>query len=199
MARILSKSISSQIIFITFFFFSSSSAGVNGASHNFRFSRILLPQEMGLKQEKITHFHFYFHEIVGGSNPTSEIVAGADPTDIMTTKFGTVRMMDIPLTETPDLTSKLVGRSQGIYASSSQSEASYLMALDFVFMEGKHNGSTLSILGRNPIFSGLREMSVVGGSGVFRFARGYAQAKTHSLDPKAGHAIVEYNVFVIHY
>jgi hypothetical protein len=42
-------------------------------------------------------------------------------------------------------------------------------------------------------------MPVVGGSGLFRFARGYAQAKTHDLDFKTGDAIVEYNVYVFHY
>ncbi|CAI0402651.1 unnamed protein product [Linum tenue] len=38
--------------------------------------------------------------------------------------------------------------------------------------------STLSILGRNAVWSPVREMPVIGGSGVFRFARGYAQART---------------------
>lgn len=45
----------------------------------------------------------------------------------------------------------------------------------------------------------VREMPVVGGSGLFRFARGYAQAKTHSIDFKTGNAVVEYDVFVLHY
>jgi len=52
--------------------------------------------------------------------------------------------------------------AQGIYASASQSELSFLMALNFVFTEGKYNGSTLSILGRNNVFSGIREMPIVG-------------------------------------
>ncbi|QHO44622.1 hypothetical protein S83_018944 [Arachis hypogaea] len=66
-------------------------------------------------------------------------------------------------------------------------------------MEGKYNGSTVSLLGRNAVFSGVREMSIVGGSGVFRFARGYAQAKTVWLNTTSGDAIVEYNVYVLHY
>jgi hypothetical protein len=108
-------------------------------------------------------------------------------------------MMDDPLTVKPEIGSKLVGRAQGIYASASQSEVSFLMALNFVFTEGKHNGSTLSILGRNNVFSGIREMPIVGGSGLFRLARGYAQAKTHEIDFKTGNATVEYNVYVFHY
>ncbi|CAN1144350.1 Pterocarpan synthase 1 [Linum perenne] len=59
--------------------------------------------------------------------------------------------------------------------------------------------STLSVLGRNAVMSPVREMPVIGGSGVFRFARGYAQAKTLVYDLKSGNAVVEYNVFVFHY
>jgi hypothetical protein len=42
-------------------------------------------------------------------------------------------------------------------------------------------------------------MPVIGGSGLFRFARGYAQANTYSFDPKSFVAVVEYNVYVFHY
>lgn len=39
-------------------------------------------------------------------------------------------------------------------------------------------------------------MPVIGGSGIFRFARGYVQASTHTVDFKTGDAVVEYNVCV---
>ncbi|GKV52551.1 hypothetical protein SLE2022_063730 [Rubroshorea leprosula] len=113
--------------------------------------------------------------------------------------FGQVFVMDDPLTLGPNITSKLVGRAQGIYASASQSDWAFLMALNFAFMEGKYNGSNLSILGRNAILSDVREMPIVGGSGVFRFARGYAQARTHTVDLKTLDAVVEYNVYVLHH
>ncbi|OMO68857.1 Plant disease resistance response protein [Corchorus olitorius] len=121
------------------------------------------------------------------------------PTTNATSPFGAVVMIDDPLTVSPDINSKLVGRAQGIYALASQSEASLLMAYNFAFMEGKYNGSTLSILGRNSVFSPVRELPVVGGSGVFRFARGYAEAKTHTFEVTTGNAVVEYNVYVFHY
>ncbi|CAN1772852.1 Dirigent protein 20 [Linum perenne] len=65
--------------------------------------------------------------------------------------------------------------------------------------EMTNTSRNLSVLGRNNPFSGVREMPVVGGSGVFRFARGYAQARTHWIDLKSGDAVVEYNVYVFHY
>ncbi|KAL6124948.1 hypothetical protein ACLB2K_077456 [Fragaria x ananassa] len=58
---------------------------------------------------------------------------------------------------------------------------------------------TLSILGRNPFKNAMREMPIVGGSGVFRYARGYALARTFSFNPKTGDAVVQYNVSVLHY
>ncbi|XP_020213398.1 dirigent protein 7 [Cajanus cajan] len=100
-----------------------------------RFYRTISPTSLGLHKEKLSHLHFYLHDVVSSPNPT----------------------------------------------------------------EGKYNGSTLSMLGRNTVFSAVREMPIVGGSGAFRFARGYAEAKTHTLDLKTRDAVVEYNVYVFHY
>ncbi|CAN0927585.1 Pterocarpan synthase 1 [Linum grandiflorum] len=166
---------------------------------NSTFTKTLNPKKLGLRKEKLSHLKFYFHDIVSGPNPTAVPVARAETTNASRSAFGLVVMMDDPLTIGPDPSSKLVGRAQGIYASASQSELSFLMVLNFAFKEGKYNGSNLSVLGRNSPFTGVREMPVVGGSGVFRFARGYAQAKTHRLDFKTGDAVVEYNVYVFHY
>ncbi|XP_048321914.2 dirigent protein 22-like [Ziziphus jujuba] len=163
------------------------------------FSRNLIPEKHGLKQEKLSHLHFFFHDIVSGPNPTAIRVARAPTTNMSSTGFGAVVMIDDPLTVAPENNSKIVGRAQGIYALASQSEAGLLMVLNFVFTEGKYNGSTLSVLGRNAVFSKVREMPIVEGSGVFRFARGYAQAKTHTFNLKTGDAVVEYNVYVFHY
>nr|CAN76752.1 hypothetical protein VITISV_009422 [Vitis vinifera] len=154
---------------------------------------------MGLKEEKLSHLHFYFHDIISGPKPTAVRVAEAAMTNKSPTVFGAVLMMDDPLTVGPEPSSKLVGRAQGIYASASQEEIGFLMVLNFAFMEGKYNGSTLSVLGRNTIFSKVREMPIVGGSGLFRFARGYAQARTHTFNVKTGDVVVEYNVYVFHY
>ncbi|KAJ4844703.1 hypothetical protein Tsubulata_024278 [Turnera subulata] len=160
------------------------------------FSGNLSPKALGLKKEKLTHLHFYFHDIVAGPRPTAVRVAEPTAANSSLSLFGAVTVMDNPLTITPKLRSKLVGRAQGIYASDSQNEPSLLMVFNLVFTAGKFNGSSLSILGRNAVFSSVREMPIVGGSGVFRFARGYAEARTYSFDP---YAIVGYDVYAFHY
>lgn len=151
------------------------------------------------RQEKLTHLRFFWHDILSGPNPTAVPVAQAASTNTSRSYFGLLNMIDDPLTEGPEMASKLVGRAQGFYASASQEYVGLLMAMNFAFVDGKYNGSTISILGRNAVFAAVREMPVIGGSGLFRFARGYVQATTHNLDMKTGNAVVEYNCFVFHY
>ncbi|KAI3738539.1 hypothetical protein L2E82_28574 [Cichorium intybus] len=164
-----------------------------------RFSRNLSPKTLGFKKQKLSHLHFYFHDLVSGDKPTALRVAQSAITNTSATGFGFVVMIDDPLTVGPEPTSKIVGRAQGIYAAADMSQAALLMVLNYVFVEGKYNGSTLSILGRNPVFSPVRELPIVGGSGLFRFARGYALAKTYFFNSSNGDTIVEYNVYVQHY
>ncbi|KAF7818923.1 dirigent protein 22-like [Senna tora] len=185
--------ITETLDFLFFFFAAIAAAKATG------FSRTVSPSSLGLRKEKLSHLHFYFHDIVSGRNATAVRVAEAAMTNTSATGFGVVTMMDDPLTEGPDAGSKVVGRAQGIYGSADQKEVGLLMVLNFAFMEGKYNGSNLSLLGRNSVFSKIREMPIVGGSGLFRFARGYAQAETHTFNLETGDAIVEYNVYVFHY
>jgi len=153
---------------------------------------------LGLKKEKLSHFKFYWHDILSGPNPTS-IPVVLPPSNKSTTAFGLINMIDNPLTLGPKLSSKMVGRAQGLYGSASQQGLGLMMVMNFAFMEGKYNGSTITVLGRNSVFSKVREMAVISGTGLFRFARGYVQATTHTVDFKTGDAVVEYNVYVMHY
>ncbi|MBA0842895.1 hypothetical protein Gotur_031036 [Gossypium turneri] len=184
-------SFASQTFLIIFTLFSPFFITING---EFSIQSIVTSTK---RMEKMTHLHFYFHDTISGKHPTAmQIIkphnrsAGG--------LFGITFMADDPLTENPKSSSKLVGRAQGIYALASQHDVGLLMVMNFAFFEGTYNGSALSILGRNEIFHDVREMPVVGGTGIFRFARGYALAKTVWSNQK-GDAIVEYNVSVVHY
>ncbi|KAK9156611.1 hypothetical protein Scep_003185 [Stephania cephalantha] len=175
-----------SFFFVTFLFFLN--IFVNAAKIKENFSK-----------EKLTHLHFYFHDLVTATKPTVVQVAAAPNSTGRVTPFGSVMIVDDLLTETPDPTSKLLGKAEGLYSSVSQSDITFLMALNFVFTEGKYNGSTISIFGKNSILSKVREMPVVGGTGMFRFARGYALAKTYVFNVTTLNAIVEYDVYVFHY
>ncbi|EEF47713.1 dirigent protein 22 [Ricinus communis] len=152
-------------------------------------------------KSKITRVQFYMHDIVGGPNPTAVPVAGRTnftSQDPIAASFGSIFVIDNPLTVSPDPNSTVVGRAQGIYAmSSQQKEFSLLMTLTYGFITGPYNGSTFSVVGRNPVMSEVREMPVVGGTGIFRLARGYCMARTHSMDQMD--AIIGYNVTLLHY
>ncbi|KAL6007772.1 hypothetical protein ACLOJK_033274 [Asimina triloba] len=192
MAVLLSKFYSPLAVF----FFVLVVVVVSAKSH--QSSRVLQPGVL-LGKEKMSHLHFYFHDVLSGPNPTAVRVAAAESTNKSQTLFGVTYMIDDPLTEGPDPKSEMVGRAQGLYASASQEDIGLLMSMNFAFSDGKYKGSTLSILGRNAILSKVREMPVLGGTGLFRFARGYAQAQTLAFNFTTGDAIVEYNVYVIHY
>ncbi|KDP40498.1 hypothetical protein JCGZ_24497 [Jatropha curcas] len=150
-----------------------------------------------MREEKTTHLHFYFHDIVGGKNATVVRIAG--PPDSGLGNFGNTMMMDDPLTEGPELSSKLIGKAQGLYAMAAQNDLSLLMVVNYAFTDGAYNGSSISILGRNQVLNDVREMPVVGGSGAFRLAHGYALAHTVQIDMETGDATVEYNVYMTHY
>ncbi|KAK9129492.1 hypothetical protein Sjap_009979 [Stephania japonica] len=153
----------------------------------------------GLGPERLTHLHFYFHDSVSGKNPSAIRVAAAPTTDHSPSLFGLVMMADDLLTQGPEPTSKLVGRAHGLYGSASKEELGLIMAMSYCFTDGVYNGSTLSVMGLNSAAHPVREMPIVGGTGVFRFARGVALAKTYWVNFTSGDAIVEYNVTVVHY
>ncbi|XP_022037318.1 dirigent protein 21 [Helianthus annuus] len=162
------------------------------------FSTNLPRSTLRLGRQNLTRLHFFFHDVVGGPNATAIRVAAAPITNTSSTGFGAVVMMDNLLTVGPEPNSTGVGRAQGMYASADLNNMSFMMVQNYVFDEERFNGSTLSILGRNPISSPMREFPVVGGTGVFRFARGYAEARTFFFSATNGDAIVEYNVYVLH-
>lgn len=190
-----------SLIFLSIFIFSVEILLlVDGNKSNTSFGpRVLNPSKMRIKKEKLSHFRVYWHDVASGPNPTALRIAQAPSTNKSATFFGAVIMIDDPLTEGPELSSKLLGRAQGFYGSASQNDVAYIVAMNFVFSVGKYNGSSISIFGRNPVMSRVREMPIVGGSGLFRFARGYVEFNTISFDVKTGDATNEYNIYVFHY
>ncbi|CAN8272139.1 unnamed protein product [Cochlearia groenlandica] len=132
---------------------------------------------LGIRKEKLTFFRVYWHDIQSGSNPSS---VNLRPPLSNTSFFGSVTVIDNRLTTEVSMNSSLVGQAQGMYAGTGQQDASALMVMNFAFKTGKYNGSTISILGRNAVLTKVREMPVIGGSGLFSFARGYVEASVEN-------------------
>ncbi|KAL3814046.1 hypothetical protein ACJIZ3_015314 [Penstemon smallii] len=134
------------------------------------------------KTEVITNLQFYFHDILSGQKPSAVRIAQAAQTNSSSTIFGMLMMVDDPLTIGPDPSSKVVGRARGMYGSAGQTDFGLIMVLSYGFIDGIYDGSSFSLLGINKATEPFREMPIVGGTGLFRFARGYAVAHTYQLD-----------------
>ncbi|KAL0397596.1 UNVERIFIED_CONTAM: Dirigent protein 19 [Sesamum calycinum] len=152
-------------------------------------------------EEKVTKFHFYYHNSRNPDKNLSAVQVAKGPPLFSDNPpyFGVLTITDDPLTVGPDISSKRVGYAQGFYATSSLEEVSMLMGAAFVFTEGKYNGSTVVVLGRNPIGEQYRELPIIGGTGVFRLARGVVTLQTYFFNFTMALAIVEMDVLVLHY
>ncbi|XP_057964021.1 dirigent protein 23-like [Malania oleifera] len=148
---------------------------------------------------KTATLHYYFHDTLSGQNPSAVRVVPSPVANRTFTFFGQMTMVDNPLTAGPDPSSRLVGRAQGLYASAGLEQLSLLMVMNLYFPDGPYKGSTLALLGRNAALEKYREMPIIGGTGVFRFASGVALANTYSLDLTTGDAVVEYHVLVSYF
>lgn len=151
------------------------------------------------RNEVITTLQFYFHDTFSGQNPSAVRIAQAPSTTNSSTIFGSLVMIDDALTIGPEASSKMVGRARGMYGSAGQTDFGLIMILSYGFTDGIYDGSSFSMLSINPVMQRVREMAIVGGTGLFRLARGYAIAQTYWVDAATGDAIVGYNVTIATY
>ncbi|CAI9099188.1 OLC1v1035972C1 [Oldenlandia corymbosa var. corymbosa] len=107
-----------------------------------------------------TKLHFFVYDNVTVDKPTSLLVVPANTNNIASIAFGATYNMDAPITVGSDPESKLVGRAQGMFTFVGQTVQVLSMAINLVFTEGYCNGSSLSILGNNPISHQYREMPI---------------------------------------
>ncbi|KAG9447593.1 hypothetical protein H6P81_013721 [Aristolochia fimbriata] len=151
------------------------------------------------KVVKETNLVFFMQDYETGKNFSAIPVAGVNGTKSGVLGFGTVMVIDDALTEGIEKHSKQVGRAQGMYVNSALDGSDLHFLLSVVFTDEKYNGSTLEIQGANRFFLKQREVSVVSGTGYFRFARGFAILETVVLDIPNLNAVLKINVTVLHY
>ncbi|KAH6777022.1 hypothetical protein C2S52_007550 [Perilla frutescens var. hirtella] len=147
-------------------------------------------------KEKVVKLHFYVQDLrIGHVNATVFEVAKASITPFSPTAFGSVHVVDDLITAGPAFNSKPLGRCQGLTTNADLATFGIAMNLNFYFSTGRFNGSTLSILGRNAVLDSQRELPLAGGTGAFRFARGYAIQTTYSIDFPTSYAVLEYTIY----
>ncbi|KAF8646106.1 hypothetical protein HU200_065952 [Digitaria exilis] len=119
------------------------------------------------------HLHVYMHDVTGGPSATAVRVVNSPRGS-----FGNMEVIDDVLTEGTSQSSATVGRAQGYYMVASVANLEFMVNMNVVLTSGPYAGSSLAILGRDDVSVPVRELSVVGGTGMFRMARGYVLWKT---------------------
>ena len=136
---------------------------------------------------------------VAPSLVTANPIVGISHKQWLILGFGTIFAMDDRLAVAIERNSSEVGRAHGIYVNSVLDGFDLHLLMSFVFSNKEYNGSTLEIQGADRVFQKYREVSVVSGTGFFRFAHSYATLETDFLDIPNSNAIIRWNVTVFHY
>ncbi|KAC4480457.1 hypothetical protein FH972_014375 [Carpinus fangiana] len=159
---------------------------------------IYLVKGTDLKETKLS---LYLQDIsaFGAANATAVPVAGIAGKAWRFTQFGTLYVTDDNITETPDRNSARVGQVQGMYVTAGLDGLNSHVWVSIVFTNEEYNGSTIQLQGISKQFEAVREVSVVAGTGKFRFARGYATFETYFVDIPTQYAVIRCNVTVQHY
>ncbi|KAK4493089.1 hypothetical protein RD792_018076 [Penstemon davidsonii] len=150
-------------------------------------------------QLKETKMKVFFQDYSGGPNPTIVEVTG-QPNELLNfKKFGAMFCTDDPITEKFEVSSAQIARGQGLYVTSALDGSNTHVLVSIVFTNEEYKGSTLEIQGSSAQFERVREVAVVGGTGKFRLARGYATFETVHYDAELRYAVIECNLVVLHY
>ncbi|KAK4756776.1 hypothetical protein SAY87_006903 [Trapa incisa] len=126
------------------------------------------------------------NQVAGGGNQpfvsVGQLPAGATLQQLM---FGTITVVDDELTEGHELGSNVLGKAQGLYLASSLDGTSHTMAMTLWFHgDGNGNNSlqevddTISLFGVHRTGLPVSQVAIVGGTGKYEHARGYAAVET---------------------
>ncbi|CAJ2654823.1 hypothetical protein L195_g053265 [Trifolium pratense] len=137
---------------------------------------------------------FYLQDGGKGPNATVVPVIGINGKDWSYNSFGTIFVVDDPVTINQSPLSTQIGRAQGVITVASQDGTNVNIVLSIVFNNVQYSGSTLEIQGTSRQRENLRELSVLSGTGRFRFAKGYVVFETVSYDAQNNQSIIRLSV-----
>lgn len=125
----------------------------------------------------------------GGGNGFSVTNVNLMPAGMTLQKlmFGTMTVFDDEITEGHELGSGLVGKAQGFYIASAVDGTSQVLAFTAMFEENGYSDS-ISFLGVHRLQVSESQLAVIGGTGKFLNAKGFAIAKTLPVTNNDMHA-----------
>lgn len=150
-------------------------------------------------------FSFFMHDVMGGTTPSERIVSGVvstkpkptlpflkkkngifplnggTPLNDMTLPliFGTITVFDDQLTQGQELGGSVIGKAQGFYLATSVDGSSHTMAFTALF--GEREDDTVSFFGVHRTATRVSRVAIVGGTGKYENAQGYATVETLRL------------------
>ncbi|XP_068328576.1 dirigent protein 24-like [Pyrus communis] len=126
------------------------------------------------------------NNIVNGGSNQPFVTAGQLPNGATLQKlmFGSVTVIDDDLTEGHELGSAVLGKAQGFYMASSLDGNSHTMAFTVLLHAGEHDvEDTISLFGVHRTASPVSHIAVIGGTGKYENANGYAAIESlHQVD-----------------
>ncbi|TKV96796.1 hypothetical protein SEVIR_9G452600v4 [Setaria viridis] len=140
----------------------------------------------------------------GGNKNIPFVNAGDLPSGVTLQNllFGTTTVIDDELTEGHELGAGVIGRAQGFYVASSQDGTSKTIVLTAMF-EGPDapHGDTLSFFGVHRMAAPESHIAIIGGTGKYENAKGFAAIQT--LHPGDEHTtdgvetLLQFNIHLI--
>jgi hypothetical protein len=137
---------------------------------------------------KAYKFTFFLHDNLLTANPSAVPETAPAVTSPAGSFFGVLVAFDDSITVSPDPASTEIGRGRGLYLFDANDNKGpgieFVWAGVFSKLPNGYpvtNGSTLEFAGFDRTTDPVREIAIVGGTGQFRYATGYAVITTYSL------------------
>ncbi|KAL0322294.1 UNVERIFIED_CONTAM: Serine carboxypeptidase-like 20 [Sesamum calycinum] len=122
------------------------------------------------------------NNVVTDNNNQAFVTAGQLPQGltIQQLMFGSVTVVDNEITEGHELGTGVLGKAQGFYITSSTDGSSHTLVLTALFHGGDHHEivDTVSFFGVHRTATPMSQIAVVGGTGKYENAKGYATIET---------------------
>ncbi|PIN01834.1 hypothetical protein CDL12_25657 [Handroanthus impetiginosus] len=121
------------------------------------------------------------NNVVSNNNNQAFVTAGQLPQGLTLQQlmFGSVTVVDNEITEGHELGSGVLGKVQGFYITSSSDGSSHTLVLTALLHGGEHEiDDTISFFGVHRTATPISHIAIIGGTGKYENAKGYATIET---------------------